>query len=642
MRILTLRLGDRPPLELHRKVTVLGGLDDATRRDVVGALAALARGKAGDGVTAELEAHGILLDAVPPTLDALGLPADIEPVIHGDDLPGGREAIRARAAAEALAAAEAELAGRAAEHREAVAAVEEAAPAPPPDTDALRHALESATTRRIGAEAALADLRTAHREAIAGLEAAAVTARERAEAARAALDQRPVADPEPVAAALEALETALAAVPEPLPAALELADRLDALGPGDAAPEESDEVRAARERLEAAKAAVEAAAIEREDNVLTPEDVAELEEVHAAREEAEAHVERSRIHLPGARRRLVAAQKAERAVLDRLGLPSYGAFLIRASTMLVPSEVSAAAKQAAADLAAAEAAWAEVAPPSPERAAAEREEAAAAARALLGDATPENDADLVVALRAHTVATADPSGPAGDLVVALERVGESASADDPEALADRARRWLGEGPLRAERAAALEEERAQLDAGVAAAEEALERARTDHQAALDAATRDLDEARTAEDGARRALEAATGRAAAAATAELDRRAAAVAIAEAALAAARAEAERARAAAPPPPSADDTAQPATVDDLEVWFLSRLTGLRAPSCTGPAPVVLDDALAGLPDDLAEGVLRVLERAAASHQVVYVGDDDRVRRWAGALGADVAKLT
>jgi hypothetical protein len=127
------------------------------------------------------------------------------------------------------------------------------------------------------------------------------------------------------------------------------------------------------------------------------------------------------------------------------------------------------------------------------------------------------------------------------------------------------------------------------------------------------------------------------------SAEVERRAAAVAIAEAALSAARAEAERARAAAaavPLPAATQDG--PITVAELEVWFLARLAGLRAPSCTGPAPLVLDDAFAGLGEEPLGAMLRLVERASESHQVLYVGDDDRVRTWASRLGPGLARVT
>ena len=625
MRVVGVRIGTRQPVDLHPRVTVVGGLDDEHRREVVAALRELARGRLAPGAAARIEAHGILIDAEQATLDALGLPSDIEPVIAADDLPGQATA-RSKAA---LARAEVELAGRVDEHREAVVAAEEAGP--PPDAEALRADLESATRRRIEAEAAATERAVHRRETVAELERTRADAADRAEGVRIALAEVPAGDPAVVAAALEALERVLAAEPTRVAEADALAERLRAIAPDIS--HEPPELRAARRRVEHARGAVLLASAHFRGDVIGAEDIAELEAAHREREVAEERVERARLPVPTARRRLAAARDAERAVLDRLGLPSYGAFLIRVSTMQVQPENTSATSEAAAELAAAEAAWAEVAPTPVDHA--ERDELLLAARALLGADAPDDPLDLPAALR-ELRAKPDPSEPAGELVRALAGAGETASAGDPTALAEHAWRWLGEGPLRAERAAALEADLVGLEAEVQAAAEALAVAAAELDQQHAEASAVLDEARAAEAEARRALEAAAGNEVMAVAADVDRRAAAVAIAEAALAAARSGWDEVRAAE------DAAADATTVLDLEVWFLARLAGLRAPGCTGPSPVVVDDALTDLDDDLATGVLALLERASETHQVIYVGGDDRVRSWAGGLGRALASVT
>jgi hypothetical protein len=65
-----------------------------------------------------------------------------------------------------------------------------------------------------------------------------------------------------------------------------------------------------------------------------------VEEAHDAVVEAEERVAHARLPNPAARRRLREAERAELAVLARFELPSYGAYLLRTSTMHVDPETS--------------------------------------------------------------------------------------------------------------------------------------------------------------------------------------------------------------------------------------------------------------------------------------------------------------
>jgi hypothetical protein len=122
-----------------------------------------------------------------------------------------------------------------------------------------------------------------------------------------------------VTAVRVALDAVLADDGEPLPGALDLADRWAAAHP--ATPED----------IAAAEAAVEAARDEltRAESAagnLDPEDVEALEAAHQAVEDAEEGG--GRLFKRGSKSKLEDAKAAEQEVLDRLGLSSYGAYLL--------------------------------------------------------------------------------------------------------------------------------------------------------------------------------------------------------------------------------------------------------------------------------------------------------------------------
>jgi hypothetical protein len=66
-------------------------------------------------------------------------------------------------------------------------------------------------------------------------------------------------------------------------------------------------------------------------------------------------------------------------------------------------------------------------------------------------------------------------------------------------------------------------------------------------------------------------------------------------------------------------------------IELYLLARLAAQRQVSYAGSVPLVIDDALAGVPEDGVHQVLRGLARMAESVQVVYVTDDPVVVEWA-----------
>jgi hypothetical protein len=66
-------------------------------------------------------------------------------------------------------------------------------------------------------------------------------------------------------------------------------------------------------------------------------------------------------------------------------------------------------------------------------------------------------------------------------------------------------------------------------------------------------------------------------------------------------------------------------------IELYLLARLAAQRHVSYAGSVPLVIDDALAGVPEAGVHQVLRGLARMAEAVQVVYVTDDPAIVEWA-----------
>lgn len=707
MKVLRLVLPDVRPVQLHPSITVLAGLDLADADRLVAGLRGLVRGSAAAGTNGVVEAGGIVFDATPSTLGALGLPLDVDAVVDAAALRAlGGAAVRGAQAGRPVA-------GR----PEALVAREVAEGRVDQEVASARRLLEALDAARLGvAEAA------AHRSALAG-DASAVAeladADERlgvvggrladAAAARstaaadlqALLDAPPVVDhaigtgvraadaavvaarvaladvadpgPGPVVAALADLERC-ALAPAPVRRVIDLAERMAQLV--DASPSVANGLApaavAARDRLARARTELAESRAALSGLQLDPDDVAELEAAHAARAEAEAKVDRALLASPMARRRLVAAEAVERAVLDRIDLPSYGAYLMRTSSMKVDAEVHRRLVGATAELRAAEAEWArqeadllDAAPPQD----AERDEVQellAEAAPLLGE--PSGDlAGAIVALRALR-SQPDPDDEVAALASALRRTG-SAVPDDTTELRAAAAAWVDDAPRRGASHRSLEASLASAeealgaaltlasraeagrsvlvgdhDRAVAAARAGVERVRLDEaalEAALGAARADVERAALQAPGLDVALhdEAEAARRVGELEAALDAQEEVLRQCHAAAGAARARCEEAGEA--PPTDVATGAGIASVDDVEVYLLARLAGLRSVGCVGAAPVVLHDTVSDLPDDHVAAVLAMLGRLAGTLQVVWVTDDDRVRTWALRLGAHRASV-
>jgi len=491
VRILELHLGDLD-LELHPLLTMLRGIDHGRRREVADILAAIARGAMPANVTGLGEAHGILFGLTPGAVAALGLPSDLDAVIRPEDLPGG-----APGGSSAERAARAELQRLEADLSEIA-----------DELDGARNDLGSRAGATTDAARRLDDIRDELRRAEEERERALARASEAAQDAAAAAAE--------AMAAREALAARRAAIDERHQAALE----------------------AARERVERAQQEMLAEESTGAPLRLDPEDVAELEDTHAGVEAAEERAERLHIPNPLTVRRLRAAQRREQQVLDRLGLPTYGAYLIRSSPMHVDPDAARRHLQALAELDDAKEALAELESGPPELAEILAEEAA---------------------LRAsHPEAFAGEAPEASDETAGAHR----AALDAEEALAD----------ARAQENAAA--------AQVAALE-----------ARLHAIESDLE-------GVHVALEEFA-----------------------------AEQER--------PSPDPT--PPSPEDVEVFVLARLAGLRGIGCAGASPAVVDDAFADMPHPGLARLLALLDRVSDAVQTIYLTDSPEILAWGESLGHD-----
>jgi uncharacterized protein YhaN len=89
------------------------------------------------------------------------------------------------------------------------------------------------------------------------------------------------------------------------------------------------------------------------------------------------------------------------------------------------------------------------------------------------------------------------------------------------------------------------------------------------------------------------------------------------------------------------SSDTESGQVAVDDIEFYFLTRVSALRSVSQAGSVPLIIDDALAGLAENEARHVLGKLEEMSESVQVIYLTDDDVVASWADSRGLERAAV-
>ncbi len=689
---------DDAVLDFHPRLTVVTGLSPAGHDRVVRALTALPGGR-DPGCPGLVEAHGIILNLDAATLDVLGLGTDLDVLVRAGDLPGrgGGAVIAAEATVRVdvdrfLAATpegrhpdldEARRAQR--DARSGLQVLREA-------TERSRRQYDEVLVRRERLEAALAAARrrletgvTDERAVLTGLTHDQIQARRAELAADAdahwveleriehglaelgALDTRPIEvlleairNPQPVeyVGSARALELAdeVVALRRKLD---ELEDRMEAEGRGPGP---------ALHRLEEARVAVQAAERAMAKPDLSPDDVAELEAAHDEVLEAE-----QRTAGPFGRRnqkRLDEALVAQQAILDRVGFPTWSAYVMGAGLMSVDPMAEMRLEKARFELEAAEANWADIstaleANPLHRELLDQLEEVYLEAYDLLGGAEPD---DLEAALREIKVPRQEVT--TAELVDALvyqlelvglqlpEPVGVDLATTAAEAfLAEAAGIGARVEELRAERRDAenrlhaVAEELAALDAADDGATGAPDRGADDEDDLLlvgpgptpadevAALAAELEVVRSEEHDVADALEArstlvdAATQVEAVATSRLVRIAGELA---------EHEADRSAMTDPAYELDDaDTDVDAAQEAIEFYLLTRLAAQRTVSYAGSVPLVLDDALADVPDDEVRALLGKLERMSEAVQIVYLSDDARVVRWADGAGINRAAV-
>lgn len=681
-------------LDLHPMTTVVTGVSAAGRDLLLRVIRSLPAGS--DPACAGLvESHGIFFDLGADVLDLLEMRSDVDVVVGSGDVDAVVETGPSGGPTIALRLDEAVTPERFLEitpdgvhpeldavrkgqrdAREALSILREAA-------DRVRVELDDVAARRRRAEAALDAARAGgdgprlrlvggadddHAEERGRLEAqldeleAAIDRASRGIAELRALDVRPIQvlidairNPEPVELVASDRGAELAGEFE------RLRDAVDAL-------ENSVQVGGitfaqAMGRLDEARAELRSAERAMQKPELSDADVTELEAAHEEVLEAERKASGG-LGKRAAAKRLEEAREAEQVILDRVGYPTWSSYIMGASLFTVDPLAQERLNRAKIDLEAAESVWAEISTemqtrPEHRDLLEQLEAVYLEAIDLLGGDTDE---DLATALRNLRVANREVT--VDELVDALayqlELVGMPLG---PVPVLDRtvliAEAFLAEAQGVQARIAELEAERAsneaevarlehelahlgettidltELDEATAASAEIVEQDLTPLEEALAAATeeeqdyRELLEAREALlDTAIRVESAATGR--------LRKVAAELAAAEAAR---RADDPLAafegldKLAGSIGVSTDE--EDAVREAVQVYLLARLAALRSVSFAGSTPIVLDDALRGLDDDDVAAVLDRLDRMSDAVQVIYLGDDERVVRWAERVG-------
>jgi len=418
--------------------------------------------------------------------------------------------------------------------------------------------------------------------------------------------------------------------------------------------------------VEAARAELAAAERAMQKPSLTPEDVAELESAHEEVLEAEAKVS-GRLRRGGSKR-LEEAMAAQQAILDRVGYPTWSAYVMGASLLGIDPIAEERLERARLDLDAADAHWAQVAADieaNPQhRALLDRLEAVYLEAFDLLGGDDEQD-DLENALRNLRV----PKGEVTQeelvdaLAYQLELVGLSLG---PSHNVDRvlmaADAFLAEVSALSGRIAELQAERDELQVEMSDATHALETFDavertasdttidlTDRAAAspVDAPSADElaaevqrateDEASYAEQlEARLALVDAATQVEALASSRVMRMAGQLAGSEAVPTAAPAAADGGGAVVGP-----DGETTSLHEAIEFYLLARLAAQRAVSFSGSVPLLVDDALAGLDPAVVRSLLDRLERMSEAVQIIYLSDDPQIADWVASVGIQRAAV-
>ena len=347
-------------------------------------------------------------------------------------------------------------------------------------------------------------------------------------------------------------------------------------------------------------------------------------------------------------RLLEAASAREQAILDRVGFPTWSAYVMGSGLLAIDPAAEERLEKARFDFEAAESKWAQISEAiesDPEHSALldQLEAVYLEAFDLLGGEEPD---DLEAALRDHKEAKREVT--TQELVDALAYqlevvgldLGEQPSLDRTVVVAEA---FLTEVSGINERVEELEAERHHVSGALEEAEEELAVLPADG-AMIDltaAPAAPVEVALTAEDVA--ALEAELAAATEVEFETSERVEAREALVDAATQVhAVATSRLMRTATELAEQTGDTAAPSTdsafeipIDDvegdagqeaLEFYLLTRMAGLRNVSFAGGVPLVVDDAFDGMPREELRTLLGKLEKMAEAVQIIYLTDDVR----------------
>ncbi len=700
MRILQLEAsaGGSEVVDLHPRLSVVLGLAPEGRERVLGAIAGVPAGTSA-GTAGLIEAHGILLDLNDANLDLLDLRTPLHNVLRSADVPGALDPTELRRAVErhllswptgrepALDAA-----------RTAYEAAKQACDALRAEATEAREALHRASRDREEAQGQVghlsADLdpfseqKLQHaRDALAAIEAElGLRGSEPPESRIARITQR-IAEIDAELAALPTGDTsgvarALALVNDPPqggtvedPDAQRLADEVDALQADIVRFEESlaDEgisLSKAMAELEESRAELIEAEARMARREATDEERIELESVHDQIQDLEPKTD-SRIGGAKARKQVEELLVRERAILDRLGYRSWTEYIMGSSLIGIDPEAENRVERARIDVEVREGRWVRLterleSEPAYKEMLDRLEAVYLAAFDMLEGREPD---DLSGTLRALTIEVPPMTAldAASELWDALEEAGVELEGDELpfEAIVAAAEGWLRDVQaatvarprLEAERVtcesqlADAEAELADAEAGIekpeeipddpqwAAAMAAVNGAEARHQRHL--ATQQqvaplqeqLDHANEIERAAQDEVDARQARVDEAAVQERATRAALDEV----LDVLTHDPEVAEAIA----AESGAGRGPDREELEMFLLSTLTGLRAASYAGSVPLAIDGILDQIDIGDAHAMLARLERLSDAVQVVVFTDSDELAMWADALGIEHAAV-
>lgn len=667
MRLLQLSLetDDSTLIDLHPLLSVVHGLDERRRERLVAAVAAVGAGTT-PPCAGVVEAHGVMLPLDDANLALLDASGETDPVVRRTDLPGARSDESDRSVhsghggdpvAELLETtpegryAELDAARRHHHHtQEALRVLRGVA-----DTNA--RSLEEVIEERHQIVDALSALQDGNEPVASGGPAAELLSLERDLAATdAGIAELQGLNIEPVLVLVEAIENPEPADMVPSPRALALADEIVQVVADVAALEQRMEAegRGPRSSLARLDAAREEARIAEESLARPPVSSTDEEELRAAHEVVlEAEQRASGFRSRSGQRKLAHALTVQQEILDRVGFPTWSAYVMGATIMGVDHDAKVRLGKAETELAEAEQAWIEIsaqleADPEHHAMLDRVEDVELRAIGLLleqGVSVPEEREQLESALRALRQPAQDTA--AQDLVETLSyqlhSLGLQVDADEPARVMTAAHALLEEFAFVPERLEELTGERRRLESRLAETRSRVEAAAWE---ALEAAVERPASERIAE--LELALSAVADREQELAH-QLEARQALV---EATSLAEAASARRSRTVAQSVLDTEGLAELTDVEPAALWnepdaeaiefyLLARLAALRHVSYAGSVPLVLVDTFRGLDDTSVRRVLDALDRMADSVQILVLSDDTNVSSWASEKGLERAAI-